>query len=49
MKKRISKERKDLEETLIILLRNYKNFQGTHFENIDQEIERMVEALKKEV
>lgn len=49
MKKRISKERKDLEETLIILLRNYKALQGTHFENIDQEIERMVEMLKKEV
>lgn len=49
MKKEISKERKDLEETLIIALRNYKQLQATHFERLDQEIEWLVETLKTEV
>lgn len=49
MKKEISKERQDLEETLIIALRNYKQLQGTHFERLDQEIEWLVETLKTDV
>lgn len=49
MKKKISKERKDLEDTLIDFLRNYRQLQGTHFERLDQEIEWLVDELKKEV
>lgn len=49
MKKRISKERKDLEETLLLLLRSYSSLRGNHFDKIDQEIKWLVEKLKKEV
>lgn len=49
MRKSISKERKDLEETLILLLRSYGQLKGTHFEKLDKEIEWIVEALKTEV
>ncbi|MDR2064458.1 MAG: hypothetical protein LBP85_01915 [Prevotellaceae bacterium] len=47
--KKVSKERKNLEELLIMYLRLYWRLKAIHFEKIDEEINRLVEELKNEI
>jgi hypothetical protein len=47
MKKKVSKEVKDLQESLIFHLTNYKTLKAVHHATIDKYIAEMVEKLKE--
>lgn len=44
--KKVSKERKELENLLIMYLRLYWQLKGIHFNKLDEEIDKLVEELK---
>ncbi|MDR1985108.1 MAG: hypothetical protein LBQ28_09865 [Prevotellaceae bacterium] len=46
-KDKVSKERKKLEDLLIMYLRMYWRLKASHFNNLDEKIEELVEWLKK--